>query len=177
MRQSRNPGLCSGALCREAGFEGEHPHYLHREMSRRARRHHQRHRSLSKWLLIGCFVFALPAMAAAGVGAVWVLRVYDSAPALDALRPLAGRLAPDGFIVSLQNGLEEYRIADLIGAKRTVGAFLTFGGHYKLTGIFDLYNVLNANPVTNFSLTNGNFGTVIAVLDPRVAQVAIRFEF
>jgi hypothetical protein len=53
----------------------------------------------------------------------------------------------------------------------------TFGGHYKLTGIFDLYNVLNANPVTNFSLTNGNFGTVIAALDPRVAQLAIRFEF
>ena len=53
----------------------------------------------------------------------------------------------------------------------------TFGGHYKLTGIFDLYNVLNANPVTNFSLTNGNFGTIISVLDPRVAQLAIRFEF
>ena len=56
-------------------------------MSRRARRH-QRRRSLSKWLLIGCFVLALPATAAAGVGAAWVLRVYDSAPALDALRPL-----------------------------------------------------------------------------------------
>ena len=48
---------------------------------------------------------------------------------------------------------------------------------YKLTGILDIYNVLNANPVTNFALTNGNFGTVIAALDPRVAQVAIRFEF
>ena len=45
-----------------------------------------------------------------------------------------GRLAPDGFVVSLQNGLEEYRIADLIGAQRTIGAFLTFGGHYKAPG-------------------------------------------
>jgi hypothetical protein len=53
----------------------------------------------------------------------------------------------------------------------------TIGGHYKLTGILDLYNVLNANPVTNFSLSNGNFGRVIAALDPRVAQLAIRFEF
>ena len=53
----------------------------------------------------------------------------------------------------------------------------TFAGHYKLTGIFDLYNVTNANPVTNFSLKNGNFGRIIAVLDPRVAQVAVRFEF
>ena len=51
------------------------------------------------------------------------------------------------------------------------------GGSMKLTGIFDLYNVTNANPVTNFSLTNGNFGTVIAVLDPRVMQLAVRFEF
>jgi hypothetical protein len=53
----------------------------------------------------------------------------------------------------------------------------TFAGHYKITGIFDLYNVMNANPVTNFSLANGNFRSIIAVLDPRVAQVAIRFEF
>jgi hypothetical protein len=37
--------------------------------------------------------------------------------------------------------------------------------------------VLNANPITNFSLTNGNFGHIIAVLDPRVMQLAARFEF
>jgi hypothetical protein len=53
----------------------------------------------------------------------------------------------------------------------------TFAGHYKVTGIVDLYNVLNANPVTNFSLFNDNFRSVIAVLDPRVAQLGIRFEF
>ena len=53
----------------------------------------------------------------------------------------------------------------------------TFAGHYKITGIFDLYNVLNANPVTNFSVFNDNFKSVIAVLDPRVAQLGIRFEF
>jgi penicillin-binding protein 1A len=39
-------------------------------------------------VLIGCLALVLPAVAATGVGAVWVLRVYDSAPALDALRPL-----------------------------------------------------------------------------------------
>jgi 2-dehydropantoate 2-reductase len=63
-----------------------------------------------------------------------VLLAVKSPHTLDALRPLAGRLAPDGFVVSLQNGLEEYRIADLIGANRTIGAFLTFGGHYKAPG-------------------------------------------
>jgi len=63
-----------------------------------------------------------------------VLLAVKSRHTVEALRPLANRLARDGFVVSLQNGLEEYRIADLIGASRTVGAFLTFGGHYKAPG-------------------------------------------
>jgi 2-dehydropantoate 2-reductase len=52
----------------------------------------------------------------------------------DALTAIAPRLAPGGFVVSLQNGLEEYRIADAVGAERTVGAALTFGGHYDSPG-------------------------------------------
>ena len=63
-----------------------------------------------------------------------VLLAVKAPHTLEALRPLAGRLAPDGFVVSLQNGLEEYRIAELIGATRTIGAFLTFGGHYRAPG-------------------------------------------
>ena len=50
-------------------------------------------------------------------------------------------------------------------------------GKIKITGMFDIYNVLNANPVTNFNLYNGGFGDIIAVLDPRVAQVGFRLEF
>ena len=34
----------------------------------------------------------------------------------------------------MQNGLEEAKIAALVGAERTVGAFLTFGGHYERPG-------------------------------------------
>src|ERR1044071_5689169 len=56
-------------------------------MSRAARRRRQRHGSPLVWLLLGFFALVLP-VAAAGVGAAWVLHVYDSAPALDALRPL-----------------------------------------------------------------------------------------
>jgi 2-dehydropantoate 2-reductase len=37
---------------------------------------------------------------------------------------LAGRLASDGFVVSLQNGLNEEEIAAAVGADRTVGAFV-----------------------------------------------------
>ncbi|WP_219416907.1 ketopantoate reductase family protein [Pseudonocardia nigra] len=41
-----------------------------------------------------------------------------------ALDWIAPRLAADGFVVSLQNGLNEQAIADRIGAERTVGAFV-----------------------------------------------------
>jgi 2-dehydropantoate 2-reductase len=41
-----------------------------------------------------------------------------------ALDWIAPRLAADGFVVSLQNGLNEQQIADRIGRDRTVGAFV-----------------------------------------------------
>ena len=51
-------------------------------------------------------------------------------------------------------------------------------GKTKITGILDIYNVLNADPVTNFNLNLGpSYKTVIAVLDPRVFQVGVRLEF
>jgi hypothetical protein len=50
-------------------------------------------------------------------------------------------------------------------------------GRTRVTGMLDIYNVLNADPVTNFNLFSDNFKRVIAVLDPRVAQVGVRFEF
>ena len=53
---------------------------------------------------------------------------------VEAVAPLVPRLAPDGYVVSMQNGLEEAKIAALVGAGRTVGAFLTFGGHYERPG-------------------------------------------
>jgi 2-dehydropantoate 2-reductase len=51
-----------------------------------------------------------------------------------ALRSIAPRLGPDAYVVSLQNGLEEYKIAAAVGAERTVGAFLTFGGNFAGPG-------------------------------------------
>jgi len=88
--------------------------------------------------LSGCRQARLDVPIATPEEADWPLRqvllAVKSPHTLEALQPLAGRLAPDGFVVSLQNGLEEYRIAELIGAQRTIGAFLTFGGHYKAPG-------------------------------------------
>ena len=51
--------------------------------------------------------------------------------ALDALVP---HLAPDGAVVSLQNGLNEEVIAARIGAQRTVGCFVNFGADWQAPG-------------------------------------------
>jgi hypothetical protein len=54
---------------------------------------------------------------------------------------------------------------------------VTFGA-YKVTGIFDLFNVFNTNAVTNFNLVNGkNFNLINATADPRTAQIAVRLTF
>ena len=59
------------------------------------------------------------------------VKVRHTAAAVETIAP---HLREDGFVVSLQNGLEEYRIAAAVGAERTVGAALTFGGHYERPG-------------------------------------------
>jgi hypothetical protein len=47
----------------------------------------------------------------------------------------------------------------------------------KATVMLDMYNMFNADPVTNFNLSVSSPRTVIAVLDPRVFQLGFRFEF
>src|SRR5580765_5919432 len=67
-----------------------------------------------------------------GLGAVLLaVKSQHTAAALDAIAP---RLAPDGFVVSLQNGVNEPGIAGRIGEKRTVGAFVNFGADYVAPG-------------------------------------------
>jgi hypothetical protein len=51
------------------------------------------------------------------------------------------------------------------------------GGRAKITAMLDLFNVLNADPVTNFNLLSDDYKRVIATLDPRVFQVGFRLEF
>ena len=52
----------------------------------------------------------------------------------EALAPLVSRLTPDGWVISMQNGLEEGKIAALVGEARTAAAFLSFGGYYDRPG-------------------------------------------
>jgi 2-dehydropantoate 2-reductase len=59
------------------------------------------------------------------------VKAQHTAAALEAVVP---RLAPDGFVVSLQNGVNEPLIASIVGAERTVGAFVNFGADYLAPG-------------------------------------------
>jgi 2-dehydropantoate 2-reductase len=66
------------------------------------------------------------------LGAVLLaVKAHDTEAALAHIAP---RLAPDGFVVSLQNGLNEPVIAERVGAERTVGAFVNFGADYVGAG-------------------------------------------
>lgn len=51
-----------------------------------------------------------------------------------AARALAPHLVPDGAVVSLQNGLNELRIADIVGAQRTIGCFVNFSADWLAPG-------------------------------------------
>ena len=62
---------------------------------------------------------------------------HFTAAAMEQIGPL---LAPDGFVLSLQNGLNEEVIAAAVGADRTVGAFVHFGADYIEPGLIQLGN-------------------------------------
>jgi 2-dehydropantoate 2-reductase len=51
-----------------------------------------------------------------------------------ATRALARHLAPNGMVVSCQNGLNELVIADIVGRERTIGAFVNFMADYQEPG-------------------------------------------
>jgi hypothetical protein len=118
--------------------------------------------------LIGRYVFK------GDVGAAANLRVqsgFGYSRVISAALPKAGTL--QFFSENNENNRSEtVPILDL----RADRAFLI--GRYRFTGMIDVFNVLNSNAVTNFTLTNGaSYNKIIATLDPRVAQLGIRFDF
>jgi hypothetical protein len=92
------------------------------------------------------------------------------------------RIIPDGELPSLSpapffvENLDRHRSDNVALLNLRVDKAFAVG-RARLTAMFDLDNALNANPVTNFNLLNDDFGHVIAVLNPRVAQVGLRLEF
>ncbi|HLW47958.1 MAG TPA: 2-dehydropantoate 2-reductase [bacterium] len=73
-----------------------------------------------------------PALAGRPLGAVMLaVKALHTQAGLDLVAPL---LRPDGYVVSMQNGLNERVIASRLGAARTVGAFVNFGADYHGPG-------------------------------------------
>ena len=60
------------------------------------------------------------------------VKAQDTQTAAQALQP---HLPEDGFVVSLQNGLNELMIANVLGRERTVGAFVNYGADYEEPGV------------------------------------------
>lgn len=56
----------------------------------------------------------------------------------EAVAALAPHLAPEGFVVSAQNGLNERVIAEAVGPARTMGCFVNFGADYLSPGVVHL---------------------------------------
>src|ERR1039458_343078 len=52
-----------------------------------------------------------------------------------AARALLPHLSAAGCVISVQNGLNELTIAEIVGAERTVGAFVNFGADYMEPGV------------------------------------------
>jgi 2-dehydropantoate 2-reductase len=63
---------------------------------------------------------------------VLATKAHHTATAAHALLPWLG---PAGCVISAQNGLNELVIADIVGAQRTMGAFVNFGADYIEPGV------------------------------------------
>ena len=88
-----------------------------------------------------------------------------------------GRLPNAGNVAFFENDLSNARSDNVKMFNFRVDKSVTFG-NYKITGMFDLYNLFNTNAVTNFTLVNGkNYNLINATVDPRTAQIGLRLTF
>jgi 2-dehydropantoate 2-reductase len=82
------------------------------------------------------FTVQVPALLPEDVTGVWpriflAVKAHHTEAATRALTP---HLAQDGYVVSLQNGLNELVIQRIIGRDRTIGAFINFGADWNAPG-------------------------------------------
>ncbi len=89
---------------------------------------------------------------------VLAVKAMDTEAATESISP---HLAADGVVVSYQNGLNEERIARIVGPERTVGAFVHFGADLVGPG-----HVVLANRVTTF------LGELDGSETPRLREIA-----
>lgn len=56
----------------------------------------------------------------------------------EAARNVESRLAPDGFAVTLQNGIVEDRVGEILGRERVVGALVGWGATMYAPGVYEM---------------------------------------
>ena len=78
-----------------------------------------------------------------------------------ATEAMAPFLADDGFVMSVQNGLNELLIQDIVGVDRTVGSFINFSADYHAPGEI---------------LFGGRGAVVIGELDGSISDRLLRIE-
>ena len=86
---------------------------------------------------IADFIQRAPAFTPDALSGEWdtialATKAHHTEPATRALLP---HLSTAGCVISAQNGLNELAIGDIVGAERTVGAFVNFGADYLEPGV------------------------------------------
>ena len=83
------------------------------------------------------FTRAMPAFTPESVRGSWdtIVLATKAHHTEAATRALLPHLTDAGCVISAQNGLNEIAIAEIVGAQRTVGAFVNFGADYLEPGV------------------------------------------
>ena len=83
------------------------------------------------------FTQQVPAFTPDALGGEWetVILATKAHHTETAARALLPHVSADGCVISAQNGLNELSIARIVGAGRTVGAFVNFGADYMEPGV------------------------------------------
>jgi len=93
---------------------------------------------------------------------LFAVKAQATARAIETVAPL---LADDGYVVSLQNGLNERVIAARVGAERTIGAFINFGADYQTPG-----RIMYGNPGALY------LGELDGRITPRLERLGTMFR-
>jgi 2-dehydropantoate 2-reductase len=82
------------------------------------------------------FTVAVPAFLPEEVSGTWqhIFLAVKAQHTEAATRALTPHLAQDGYVLSLQNGLNELIIQRIVGRDRTIGAFINFGADWMAPG-------------------------------------------
>jgi 2-dehydropantoate 2-reductase len=82
------------------------------------------------------FTVTAPAFTPAELSGTWrhIFLAVKAQHTTQATRTLLPFLADDGYVLSLQNGLNEDIIAGIVGRERTIGAFINYGADWMAPG-------------------------------------------